>query len=454
MPCRRRWKRCGGTGGQRRCGVEGRRRPAEDFAGDRSIGVCEDCRRTVRLRGRARICSNCSSIRNSACGGCGEHRRSPDALQKQPDAVVPRRTLRGGAGTDADRRLPDLYHRHRRVRPVLSGQGDPYRPRRHGHQPAIAAAPRRPPGLTPTLKTRTDQRAADPAHRRLALINAGAANDHHHIRSCSARTPPTRSGRTEGRHPVRGLLGPDPQTGTARCAGATRPVAARDPQDAVCEPCLKQARRRRAAPAARPGERASPADFADKQGGRSVIDAIGQARRPPAARRAGLPARLPADRRRGPARRGHPPQRLRLHGADLPAALCASVRPAADLFLYDGMPICRTTGCHRDRGGPSATPNCAAIIDAVIAADLLYDAVLRRRPTSRRRTLHSATGATSAPAADRAGRPATPSPTARTSCRRVTSIRSRRPGLATSAASTCRAAPTLAGGLCTSCSPT
>ena len=182
-----------------------------------SVGVCGDCGRAVTLRGRARICSNCDAIRNSAaCGECGEHRR---VAARTPDGRpwcerCRKQTRRRDAETDRRRLIIEVVTAacagslsEQEIRTVLD---------RHGHQPAIAAATRRPPGPPPRhVRDRADQRAAHPAplHPR---PGRGRRRQHHHhppgllrLRTAPTLPRPHRG----GRRPVRGLLEPDPQTG-------------------------------------------------------------------------------------------------------------------------------------------------------------------------------------------------------------------------------------------------
>ena len=346
-----------------------------------NVGVCGDCRRTVRLRGRARICSNCDSIRNSAtCGECGEHRRvAGRTTDGRPRCEQCRKqTLRRDA--DADRRCLILTTvtaacagslSEQEIRTVLADTvTSPQSLRRlAGH---LARHP-------DTLKTGPTSEPPILHRFTLALINAGAANIttiHPVCSGCGRRQP--RSGRT----PEGGIL-------CAACWARThkqdcsvcrrhRPVSARDPQGhPVCEPCLNQARRRERLHQLDQEITQALPDFAGSLSGRSVIDAIGQAA-PTLPLRAELahhlrdttPLTVAVAR---PAVAARLLARLRADGADLPAALCAECdQPADPQFLYGGMAICQDCEHRRDRTQRrmvSDADTIQPIIDAVIAAD-------------------------------------------------------------------------------------
>lgn len=367
-----------------------------------SVGVCGDCGRAVKLRGRARICSNCDAIRNSAaCGECGEHRR---VAARTPDGRpwcerCRKQTRRRDTETDRRRLIIEV------VTAVCAGSLSEHEIRTV--LTATVTSPQSLRRLAGHLACHRDTFEAGPTselpilHRfTLALVAAGAANIttiHPLCSGCRRRQP--RHARTEA-----GVL-------CAACWNRThkqdcsvcrrrRPVSTRDEHGhPLCEPCLHQARRRERLEQLNQQIIQTLPEPAGSLAGHQVIDAIRQAA-PTGPLRAELaqhlhdapPLTIAAPR---PAAAARLLAQLRAHGADLPAALCAECgQPADPQFLYGGMAICRDCERRRDRDRrrDSDTDTTQPIIDAVTAADpaLTQDEIRRvladAAPTARHLT--------------------------------------------------------------------
>ncbi len=368
-----------------------------------SVGVCGDCGRAVKLRGRARICSNCDAIRNSAaCGECGEHRR---VVARTPDGRpwcerCRKQTLRGHAESDRRRLIIEVVTAacagslsEQAIRTVLTDTvTSPQSLRRlAGH---LAHHP-------DTFETGPTSELPILHRFTLALAAAGAANIttiHPVCSGCRRRQP--RHGRTEAGGVLCAACWSRTHKQNCSACRRRRPVAARDPQGhPLCEPCLHQARRREQLAQLNQEIIQALPDLTESPGGHQVIDAIEQAA-PSLPLRTELahhlhdapPLTLAAPR---PAVAARLLARLRAHGADLPAALCAECgQPADPHVLYGGMAICRDCERRRDRNRrrESDTDTAQPIIDAVTTADpsLLQDEVRRvladAAPTARHLT--------------------------------------------------------------------
>lgn len=368
-----------------------------------SVGVCGDCGRAVKLRGRARICSNCDAIRNSAdCGECGEHRR---VVARTPEGQ-PRcdrcrdRTRRHQADEERRRLIVEALTAacagslsEQAIRTVLTDTvTSPQSLRRlAGH---LARHP-------DTFETGPTSELPILHRFTLALVDAGAENIttiHPICSGCGRRQP--RHARTEAGSTLCAACWNRTHKQDCSVCRRRRPVSARDPQGhPLCEPCLHQARRRERLDKLNQEITQTLPDLAGSLSADQVIDAIGQAA-PTLTLRAELaqhlhaapPLTLAAPR---PAAAARLLAQLRAHGANLPAALCAECgQPADPQALYGGMAICRDCERRRDRNRrrESDTDTAQPIIDAVTAADpsLLQDEVRRvladAAPTARHLT--------------------------------------------------------------------